>query len=507
MHHDWKRKWKSNNKSNNNIEMNNILTIEEFLQEDYESINEGLLTNLFGAILRKDMWSLVKGENSIKKEFREIDDKLNGFYLTKVKNPNASQNVRQTLVEWAGEIYKAKVEAKEKFEKENEDGEKTFPLEDILGMFAFSTESELKKGGVTDESIKSFRELHKDIDMDARMDENSSLKKMVEQIKKIDERYQKMLDEYTSGSADLRRWAKLLKSNMEIIIDKLLCDKYDEKNRFAEDLKSVKSKRDKKNEEKNSKEVKQQKDELIDLENDRKKSLKDIGAEPNKAYSFADMEKYAKLIGLKDAETDLDNYIPESLKSSDFPKKRKANIDKLIKLVGDVFDINPENEKDYENVIKTLKIITSFFENLDKNFSNVEEFSNPKGFTPQIFTSAIFNFTFYCFSGNDNIFKHENGAAIDMISMCCAYNNVLSGFGLPCPKADEKKDDSEKRSAFGFFVDEFEKIIKKENDKEVLTNFKKIKELILKRANEIFKKNKDENEKEMKEDERKDNNE
>ena len=86
--------------------MKNILSMEDFLQKQYESIqetltnsegnltelNEGLLTNLFGALLKKDMWSLIKGEEAIKKEFREIDNKLNGFYLTKVKNTKCSSN-------------------------------------------------------------------------------------------------------------------------------------------------------------------------------------------------------------------------------------------------------------------------------------------------------------------------------------------------------------------------------------------------------------------------------
>ena len=487
MHYDWKCKWKSNNKSNNNIEMNNILTIEEFLQEDYKSINEGLLTNLFGAILKKDMWSLVKGENSIKKEFREIDDKLNGFYLTKVKNPNASQNVRQTLVEWAGEIYNAKVEAKEKFEKENKDGEETFPLEDILGMFSVSTESELKKGGVTDESIKSFRELHKDLDMDTRMDENPSLKKMVEQIKKIDERYQKMLDEYTSSSADLRRWAKLLKANMEIIIDKLLCDKYDEKNRFAEDLKSVKSKRNKKNEKKNNEEQKNENDELRDIEIERTDTLRDLGAEPDNNFSYEDF----------DAPPPSVNEITES---------KKIEIGNVNKTLGLVVKIDKNDEHQKKIIKKCIHLISVFVvDNIDKNFTDSKQFTKGLGF--QLFCSAALNFLYYCYSGDDNILKGKKGIAIDVMARACAYNNVLSGFGLPCPKADEKKDDSEKRSAFGYFVDEFEKVIKKENDREVLTNFKKIKDLILKKAKEIFKKIENENKKEMKEDERKDNNE
>ena len=157
--------------------MKNILSMEDFLQKQYESIqetltnsernltelNEGLLTNLFGALLKKDMWSLIKGEEAIKKEFREIDNKLNGFYLTKVKNPNASQNVRQILVDWAGDIYNAKMKAKEESEKNNEDDkDKQISLEDTLSMFSGDSEEKIKKGGVTDETLKSFSKLYKD---------------------------------------------------------------------------------------------------------------------------------------------------------------------------------------------------------------------------------------------------------------------------------------------------------------------------------------------------------
>ena len=154
--------------------MKNILSLEDFLQKQYGSfqeslvnnkenftkLNEGLLTNLFGALLKKDMWSIVKGENSIKKEFRNIDEKLNGFYLTKIKNPNASQNIRQILVDWASDIYNAKIKAKEESEKKNEDNkDKQITLEDVLFMFSGESEKKIKESGVTDNTLKSFLKL------------------------------------------------------------------------------------------------------------------------------------------------------------------------------------------------------------------------------------------------------------------------------------------------------------------------------------------------------------
>jgi hypothetical protein len=434
--------------------MKNILTIEAYLQKQYESfqehltnneenfteLNEGLLTNLFGALLKKDMWSIVKGENSIKKEFRDIDEKLNGFYLTKIKNPNTSQNVRQILVDWATDIYNAKIKVKEESEKKNEDDkDKQISLEDVLNMFSGESEEKIKKGGVTDETLKSFSKLYSDgLDMKSRIKKKPELENMIKEVEKVDKKYQKLLDDVTIGSSDLKRWANLLKVGMESIIDKLLCGKYDEENKLAKDLEEVQKKDGESLKKKNEEEQKKENEQLKKLNNERNSVLKKCGAELTSEKSGTGFVK-------KVIEACKTNELFEE--KSVFDDKTKVNLDiyknsGLEKLLG--INVEKDNTSLFDTLFTLNDVVIS---NLENDFKKT--LNDISGTSMQAFFVAYCNLILACHTKNEKLDDNLKTC----MARCSVLNNSMIGFGLPCPDELDSKKDEEKVSMFVYYLD------------------------------------------------------
>ena len=442
--------------------MKNILSLEDFLQKQYESfqeslvnnkenftkLNEGLLTNLFGALLKKDMWSIVKGENSIKKEFRNIDEKLNGFYLTKIKNPNASQNIRQILVDWASDIYNAKIKAKEESEKKNEDNkDKQITLEDVLFMFSGESEKKIKESGVTDNTLKSFLKLYKDgLDIKYRIEKKPELENMIKEIEKIDKKYQKLLDDATGGLSDLKRWANLLKTSMENIIDKLLCKKYDEENKLAKDLEGVQKKDEESLKKKNEEEQKKENEQLKKINDERNSVLKKCGAELTSEKTSTGFVK-------KVIEACKTNELFE--KKSVFDDKTKVNLDVyknsgLEKLLG--INVKDDNTSLFDTLFTLNDVVIS---NLENDFKKT--LNDISGASMQAFFVAYCNLILTCHMENE---KLDNNLKTCM-ARCSVLNNSMIGFGLPCPDELDSKKDEEKVSMFVYYLDKTIKSWKK----------------------------------------------
>ena len=442
--------------------MKNILSLEDFLQKQYgyfqeslvnnkknfTKLNEGLLTNLFGALLKKDMWSIVKGENSIKKEFRNIDEKLNGFYLTKIKNPNASQNIRQILVDWANDIYNAKIKAKEESEKKNEDNkDKQITLEDVLFMFSGESEKKIKESGVTDNTLKSFLKLYKDgLDIKSRIEKKPELENMIKEIEKTDKKYQKLLDDATSGLSDLKRWANLLKTSMENIIDKLLCKKYDEENKLAKDLEGVQKKDEESLKKKNEEEQKKENEQLKKINDERNSVLKKCGAELTSEKSGTGFVK-------KVIEACKTNELFE--KKSVFDDKTKVNLDVyknsgLEKLLG--INVKDDNTSLFDTLFTLNDVVIS---NLENDFKKT--LNDISGASMQAFFVAYCNLILTCHMENE---KLDNNLKTCM-ARCSVLNNSMIGFGLPCPDELDSKKDEEKVSMFVYYLDKTIKSWKK----------------------------------------------
>lgn len=506
--------------------MKNILSMEDFLQKQYESIqetltnsegnltelNEGLLTNLFGALLKKDMWSLIKGEEAIKKEFREIDNKLNGFYLTKVKNPNASQNVRQILVDWAGDIYNAKMKAKEESEKNNEDDkDKQISLEDTLSMFSGDSEEKIKKGGVTDETLKSFSKLYKDgLDMKSRIKVKPELEKMLKEVEKVDKKYQKLLDDATGSSSDLKRWANLLKMGMENIIDKLLCGKYDEENKLAKDLEEVQKKDNESMKKKNEEEIKKENEQLKEIDNNRKELFKKCNIQITRTKTAKDfLTNFVKVAG--------DEKLYESFEIENLKGKTKIKEDAI-----DFFEKNLGIKlKDKDDKERGCVYAAIFCFNRDvlpdiDNNSKFSSFDKMTGESMHAFTTAFCNILFYAANeANSNGNKISNEMK-NFIAHCAMSSNVDLGFGLPFTKDTEnlpepKEGEEDKRvGMLNYFLNKTKEILNKSNEGKPIANgidtiVKEVVEIAKKLVSENNKKKEQEAKEEQKKEEQENN--
>lgn len=487
--------------------MKNILSFDDFVLEESVQLNEGLLQNLFGALLGRDMWSAVQGENLIKDEFKKIDDKLNGFYLTKIKNPNASQDVRQTLVDWADDIYKAKKKLKEETDKNSgdkkEDDKKEGGLDVsvLLGKFKFKgeTEDEVKKEIENNEKFKELSDEIKQrvIDSWKKTQEDKELSKKLEglksEIEKIDKKYQKTLDDVTAGSADLKRWANILKDKMDDILDKILCGKYDEGSELAKDLEKIQNKEDEELKKKNNEEMKKEQEQLKKLNDERNSVLKKCGAEvtsEKKADGF--VKKVAQALKTKSLFEEVSVFDDKKSKTN-LEVFNNAGLQKLlginVKKVG-----NNKVSKSLFTTLSTLNkiVLTNIVKDFKKTIDNVS------GVSMQGFLVSYCNLILSCFDKNT---KLQDDLKLCM-ARCAVYNNTMVGFGLPCPDSLENAKDDDKKSMFAFYVNQTLEEWKK--DTKMKEKYEKLGELckeILKKAEELVEEYKKEQEKELKKEE------
>jgi len=488
--------------------MKNILSFDDFILEESVQLNEGLLQNLFGAILGRDMWSAIKGEKVIKDEFKKIDDKLSGFYLTKIKNPNASQDVRQTLVDWADEIYKAKKKLKEETdkakegddkEKDNkEDGNDILPV--LIGSFKFEgkTEEEIKKEIENNEELKKLSEDTKGKILDAwkKVQDDKELSKKFDElkseVKKIDEKYQKTLDDVTGSSADLKRWANILKDRMNDIIDKILCGKYGEDSELAKDLEKIQDKKDKNLEKKNKDELKDENDQLKKINDERNSVLKKCGVD-----IVADNVNAENVLKSVMDEITKNKIIEESILLEKKISIEDYSKTKLPKLIG----LNVENDKNgesknYDSLNKTLKTLSNVvLKTVKEKFKTFDSLS---GVNFQAMLTAYANLLYACYSEKTDMITDD---MVTLMARCAIYNNTVIGFGLPCPDEDLKKKDDEKVSMFGFYTNQLLEYIKKQK-KGGLPIFKKIYDDVMKKAKSLIDENNKEDEQKLKEEEK-----
>lgn len=103
--------------------MDKILKRDDFIkkiytpmmeQKEYEelvAVNEGLLKTLFGMaknLFKKD-WETIKGDPTVIKVYKEIDDSLTGFSTMKLSKKGECNQIRQELVDFASDWYEKKI--------------------------------------------------------------------------------------------------------------------------------------------------------------------------------------------------------------------------------------------------------------------------------------------------------------------------------------------------------------------------------------------------------------
>jgi hypothetical protein len=461
--------------------MKNILSFDDFILKESIQLNEGLLQNLFGALFGHDMWSTVKGENIIKDEFKKIDDKLNGFNLTKIKNPNASQDVRQTLVDWADEIYKAKKKLKEETDKDKEgddkekdkkeDGNNILPV--LIGSFKFEgdTEEAIKKEIENNEELKKLSEKTKDEILTAwkKVQDDKELSKKLDELKseveKIDKKYQKTLDDVTGSSADLKRWANILKDRMNDIIDKILCGKYDEDSELAKDLEKIQGEKEKKLKEENEEEIKIVNEKAKVIDKQRKELFSKCNIKPTDKKTAPEfLNNFVKVFD--------DKKLYESFEMKNLKGKSKISQDH-IDFFKDSFGIDIKDDADRESVFKTMYCINRdvLSDIDDKNvFSNFEKIS---GESIHAFFVSYCNLLFSASNTGDK--GKLSKEMTDFIAHCAMSSTVEIGFGLPFTKETENNipkegEEDERVGMLNYYIGKTQKVLEKSNEGQPISN-------------------------------------
>lgn len=408
--------------------MKNIYDFDEFVLNETVQLNEGLFSNLFGALMKKDMWAITKGDNGVKDKFKEIDDNLKGFGLTKIKNPNASQNIRQTLVTWASEKYSAKQKAKEAGAK----------LKEVLDTIIYKDKDEK-----TEEERRTERE------------SNDTLKELDKKVEDIDKKYQKELDNYTSDP-ELKRWANILKDKMDEIIDEILCKEFDKKGKYTKKLEKTKKKMEEELKKIDDDAQKDQKKTLEKLKKDREKVLKscnaDVVSDGESGKNFLDKVKNA--IEANDGKEVFEGY-EFTIPSGKEKVLKDINTKDLGKLLG--LTIMNDNDDEKQAMFKTLQLLNEvIFKNIEKDFNKTID--SISGISLQAALVSYCQLVYNCLIGENKI--NDKNLLICM-ARCAVLNNTMVGFGLPSPDEQENAKDEDKRSLFIYYVSKTKEVLTK----------------------------------------------
>lgn len=223
--------------------MNKILKRDEYINEVYNPmmeqkeeqqkyeelvvVNEGLLKTLFGIaknMFKKD-WSTIKGDQTIIRIYKELDDKLTGFSLMKLSKKSECNQIRQALVDFADDWYDYKMnKAKDKDED---------PVPSKSMKFK-------------DETLKS------------------NLEACEKKIRDIAGKDEQMLS-----------WANRLKEDMRIVINRSILDSVENEDTKKEIEEMIKD-ADQKREEINKKMEQFQNDQLKEIQSEREKLITDM---------------------------------------------------------------------------------------------------------------------------------------------------------------------------------------------------------------------------------------
>lgn len=225
--------------------MDKILKRDAFINEVYEpmmeqkryeelvSVNEGLLKNLFGMVknLFKKDWETIKGDPTVIRVYKEIDDSLTGFSTMKLSKKGECNQIRQELVDFASDWYEKKINDAKK--------------NDSDPVPAKSTKFK-------DETLKQNFEI-----------------------------CQNKIKEIAKGDEQMTRWAKILMDDMKVVINRsVYADIQDEETK--KELEKQNKEELKKQEEINKKMEEFQNEQLDEIQKEREKLISGVEASPMK---------------------------------------------------------------------------------------------------------------------------------------------------------------------------------------------------------------------------------
>ena len=327
-----------------------ILKRDEFINEIYTpikeqkeyaeimSINEGMLKRLFGRIrnLFKNDWDTIKGDKSIIKIYKELDDKLSGFSTMKLEKRGECNKIRQELVNFAYLWYDQQMKASKK------DGTEPSPVDNME---------------FEDETLKD------------------SLEKC-----------QKLIKEVSENDSQMNRWAQILMDDMKIVINQsILNDIKDEATR--KEIEKKTKELEKKQDVINKKMERFQKDQLSKIDKERKDFITNVDATPVKD----------DLLGDKTIQNLCGEFkkIDDALKKKGAVKRDVYDSDNYLGLKSIFTDEVLNNKPKY---MATYKMLVLFYNSLGQN-EIMDKFKEVPGLSVQAMCIGINSFIKNCIYG------------------------------------------------------------------------------------------------------------
>lgn len=408
--------------------MSKILSRDNFINEVYtkrysNNVNEGFFEFLKG-LLKKQGWDDVKCSNEmIKSKLEELDNKLNGFTLTKMQYPDKCQNVRQGLVMFAETLYAAKQEEYEQHKK----------LEDIL--FNVSQKDEVsdkdKKNVENASNVSAFIQKFSLTD-----------KAYIEKLKNAEKR----INDACDGQSKVTKWANILKNDIsDVINDALLSwlkkDKADkmsdaQKKELDDKLKAQeKAEKDrlKEIEKKNKQEKQQEEKSTKELEIERQKVLKDNGVKPITQNTASQVnvtisKNFNKIIENL-------NILFEEEKSSEeksstveiFHFNDNLKNDKVLGLQPLATDENISDEQKGVIATQLYNVNNTINDIIKKNKNISDKLKDLPGDSLQAFYVGVCKMIVYAVSGDEN---YKNDDIIELMARCSMSDQII-GYNLP----------------------------------------------------------------------------
>lgn len=330
-----------------------ILNREQFIneiynplmeQKEYEQLvqlNEGLLKQLFGKIrnLFKNDWNSIKGDKTIIKVYKELDDKLTGFATMKLEKRDQCNKIRQELVNFAALWYEEKLNNAKKYDR------------DVKPAKSMEFKDETLRDGL--------------------------------------EKCQKIIKEVAEGDGQLNRWANILMDDMTIVINQsILNDIEDEETK--KEIEKANEEQIKKDENTNKKMEKFQNNQLKKIEKERADFIKNSEATPVNADLLGD-----KAIQVLTGEF---KKIDSALNKKGADKRRVFDSDSYLGLKS-IFDDNALNDKTKYNV--AYKIMSLVYGKLSED-GVVEAFKETPGSSVQAMCIGINSFIKNSVYGGNN---------------------------------------------------------------------------------------------------------
>lgn len=385
--------------------------VENFDKCDDNEVNEGLLD--FFKTLAKREWNSVKSKNAIiKTKLEEVDKKLKGFTLAKLKNTSACAEIRQTLCDYGNTLWDYK-------QKQIEDGKKLKTIQ--IGLETPEIESKDKKSlDLKDDAVKD---------------------KLYQ--------FEKKIGEMCDGDPRLKKWSRLLKGEIRNIVNDMVINEY-EKNAGEDEEKKISKYRknldtQKKEEQKTLKDedsvaLKSQEDMIKEIEKERTDALSSLGLSPiNTSNGEEAVNKLKQEIDnlLANANINIEESHKYSFKNLLNEEKEKNNNQNNIDVKGilekdpvfglaQIVKTTDVDDKTLIVILKEIKQMVISFDELVNSKNLKESIKETASDSIHAMFAGLVN-TIYCALSE----TEPNDKIVNLLARCSISSDKTIGFGLP----------------------------------------------------------------------------